>query len=355
MKGLSIILSELFKRMNNDFEINNFSLKINAGEFFCMLGPSGSGKSTLLGLLGGWHQPDKGSIFFGDKEFTDIPTYKRPVRTCFQKGGFLFPHMTVYENIGYSLKIKGVDKTVIQDRVKKLLEQFELPGYENRKISELSGGESQRIAIARAIIDPQPILLLDEIETGLDKRLRRSIREHLIDLTRPLGSTLIYVTHDSSEALGLISKLSSRLAVINDGQLEQVGTAEEIYYNPKSSFVAELTGETNLFKVKEINNDYLITEGGNKLPVGEKLFSNPVFSFIRPEMISFIKKNDSCVTIEGKIMSIEFLGTSIRISVLAKGDLFSILLDPNSDIKTPPIGSNAYFYIPVNKILTLAS
>jgi spermidine/putrescine transport system ATP-binding protein len=163
---LSIELINISKRLSPSFEISNISLLVKAGEFFCLLGPSGSGKSTILGLIGGWEVPDSGQLLLGGINFNDSLSFERPIRTCFQKGGFLFPHMTVEENIGYALKLKRLDSITIEMRVKELMQQVGLNGLSNRNPSQLSGGEAQRVAIARAIADPQPVLLLDEIQTG---------------------------------------------------------------------------------------------------------------------------------------------------------------------------------------------
>ena len=351
--SLSIRLTDISKRLSPVFEMHNISLMISPGEFFCLLGPSGSGKSTLLGLIGGWIIPDSGKVILGDTDYTDIPAYQRPIRTCFQKGGFLFPHMSVKENIGYALRVKRMDSRAIEDRVIELMHQVGLDGLGNRQPFQLSGGEAQRVAIARALADPQPILLLDEIQTSLDRHLRSSIRELLIALTLGLRVTTIYVTHDSSEALGLASRLNSRLGIINQGKLEQVGIATEIYYTPQTSFVASLLGDVNLLFVKECDNSRVITGGGNTFILDRPVHKQIKFLAIRSEAITFSPQEGKQISLVGKVETIEFLGGVARIIVRVKDD--TITVQQPGTMTAPNIGEEVTCYILLTCIIPLTN
>jgi ABC-type Fe3+/spermidine/putrescine transport system ATPase subunit len=320
-KSLSINIRNVSKRISSSFEIQNVSIDVKPGEFFSLLGPSGSGKSTLLGLIGGWIAPQSGQIFLGNREYTSVPAYERPIRTCFQAGGYLFPHMNVQSNIGYALRVKRINRDVISERVDEVMQQVGLSGFGKRMPSQLSGGEAQRVAIARALADSQPILLLDEIQTGLDRHLRASIRDLLVELTTRLCLTSVYVTHDASEALGLASRLHSRLGILNRGDLVQVGTAEEIYYKPRTSFIASLMGEVNLFTVAVEANGILSILGRTLLGPAHENLGSPRYVAVRPEAIAVHRPSERHVSFAGKVESVEFLGAVTRIFMRVQKDL----------------------------------
>lgn len=351
MNPLPARLFDVSKRISSTFAIAGLCLEIEAGEFFCLLGPSGSGKSTLLGLIGGWVLPDRGTIMLGTDDYTLTPPFQRPIRTCFQKGGFLFPHMTVRQNIGYALKLKGFSRRSIELRVTELTAQVGLKGLEGRKPSDLSGGEAQRVAIARALADPQPILLLDEIQTGLDRHLRASIRDLLVDVTLGLRVTTIYVTHDASEALGLASRLNSRLGVLNNGQIVQVGSATEVYRAPRTSFIASFLGDINLLAIKQQNSSTLITNGGNVFR-SEKCKGILVkYVGIRPEAITFERNGDKLIELHGKVEGTEFLGPIVRVALRVNEDLIIIQISGVSGL--PDVGRNATCYVAERDLILL--
>ena len=223
--------------------VKDLNLSIAEGEFFTMLGSSGCGKTTTLRMIAGFEQPTSGSVELDGADVADKEPYERDVNTVFQSYA-LFPHMTVAENIGYGLKMKRVPRPEIAERVKQMLDLVQLSGFEDRKPAQLSGGQKQRVAIARALINQPKVLLLDEPLGALDLKLRKQMQLELKRLQRKLNITFIYVTHDQEEALSM----SDRIAIMNDGVLEQVGTPSEIYEKPESKFVATFIGETNLFE-----------------------------------------------------------------------------------------------------------
>ena len=226
--------------------LNEVDLTIPAGKFFALLGPSGCGKTTLLRLIAGFEKVDSGAIYIGEKNITDLPINKRKVNIVFQNYA-LFPHLTVFENIAYSLAIEKRPKDEIQAKVYKLLNAFGLEKQASRLPKDLSGGQQQRVALARAIINEPEVLLLDEPLAALDYKLREKMLLELIDLQEKLSTTFIYVTHDQFEAL----TVADQMAIMNqNGDIEQIGTPEEIYEFPQSSFVAKFVGSTNLFKGK---------------------------------------------------------------------------------------------------------
>jgi putative spermidine/putrescine transport system ATP-binding protein len=220
--------------------VSGVDLEIYEGEFLTLLGPSGSGKTTVLRMIAGFEKPDAGTILLGDKDVAQLPPYDRDVNTVFQDYA-LFPHMNVLENIEYGLRVKGVGKSDRRERALEALKQVRLEGYEDRKPSQLSGGQRQRVALARALVNRPAVLLLDEPLGALDLKLREQMQIELKELQREVGITFIFVTHDQEEAL----TMSDRIAVFNNGRIEQLGTPREIYENPTSAFVSEFVGQTN--------------------------------------------------------------------------------------------------------------
>jgi putative spermidine/putrescine transport system ATP-binding protein len=221
--------------------VNNIDLTVGAGEFFTLLGPSGSGKTTTLRMIAGFEQPDTGRITLGGEDITRKPPYARDVNTVFQDYA-LFPHMTVGENVGYGLKVKGVSRAQRKKQVEEVLDMVRLGGYGGRKPVQLSGGQRQRVALARSIVNRPKVLLLDEPLGALDLKLRQEMQVFLKSLQRELGMTFIYVTHDQEEAL----TMSDHLAVFNNGRIEQVGAPDEVYERPATEFVAGFVGTSNI-------------------------------------------------------------------------------------------------------------
>ncbi len=287
-------LKNINKKFNETVALDNIHLEINDGEFFSLLGPSGSGKTTCLKVIGGFEQPDSGNVSLFNENVTDIPPFKRNVNTVFQDYA-LFPHMNVEENVCYSLKIKKIPKIEQESQVEEILSTVKLTGYEKRKPSELSGGQRQRVALARSLINKPKILLLDEPLGALDLKLREQMQIELKNLQRQFQITFIYVTHDQQEALSM----SDRIAIFNDGKIEQVDTPDNIYKNPKTAFVADFIGTTSLV---------------SKQLAAELFNYNSAFS-IRPENIKINNEQDSKSEFNAKVVvtDIQFQGSYYKI------------------------------------------
>ena len=261
MAEISLELKEIKKSFTEgEAVLDNISLEISKGEFITLLGSSGCGKTTTLRIIAGLEQPDAGSVWLDGREVTGLEPNQRDVNTVFQNYA-LFPHMNVAENIGYGLKLKKVPKSEIRKKVSQMLELVQLEGYEKRKPSELSGGQKQRVAIARALVNNPKVLLLDEPLGALDLQLRRAMQIELKHLQKKLGITFIYITHDQEEAINM----SDRIAVMKDGRIEQIGTPDEIYNHPKTSYVATFVGNANILHgaAERIQGENAIVEIGN--------------------------------------------------------------------------------------------
>ncbi len=244
MKSNVIIqLNNISKTYEDTTVLNDFSLSIKKNEFLTLLGPSGCGKTTTLKILAGFEHADKGEVLFENKNINNMPPYERPLNTVFQKYA-LFPHMNVFENVAFGLKIKKLKKDVIEQKVKEMLKLVSLSGYENRSINSLSGGQQQRIAIARALVNEPNVLLLDEPLGALDFQLRKDMQIELKRIQQKLGITFIFVTHDQEEALSM----SDTIVVMNKGKIQQMGTPQDIYNEPENAFVARFIGESNIIK-----------------------------------------------------------------------------------------------------------
>lgn len=261
MAEVSLELKEIKKSFTEgEAVLDNISLEISKGEFITLLGSSGCGKTTTLRIIAGLEQPDAGSVWLDGREVTGLEPNQRDVNTVFQNYA-LFPHMNVAENIGYGLKLKKVPKSEIRKKVSRMLELVQLEGYEKRKPSELSGGQKQRVAIARALVNNPKVLLLDEPLGALDLQLRRAMQIELKHLQKKLGITFIYITHDQEEAINM----SDRIAVMKDGRIEQIGTPDEIYNHPKTSYVATFVGNANILHgvAESIQGENAIVKIGN--------------------------------------------------------------------------------------------
>ena len=261
MAEVSLELKEIKKTFTEgEAVLDNISLEISKGEFITLLGSSGCGKTTTLRIIAGLEQPDAGSVWLDGREVTGLEPNQRDVNTVFQNYA-LFPHMNVAENIGYGLKLKKVPKSEIRKKVSQMLELVQLEGYEKRKPSELSGGQKQRVAIARALVNNPKVLLLDEPLGALDLQLRRAMQIELKHLQKKLGITFIYITHDQEEAINM----SDRIAVMRDGRIEQIGTPDEIYNHPKTSYVATFVGNANILHgvAESIQGENAIVKIGN--------------------------------------------------------------------------------------------
>ena len=264
MNGSQVTIKNVSKRFNDFVALDDINFTIKQGEFFSLLGPSGCGKTTLLRIIAGFEFPDEGAVLFDDKDIIPFPPNKRASNTVFQTYA-LFPHMSVYDNIAFPLKLKKVPKKKIVEKVKKYIHLVQLDQHIQKKPNQLSGGQKQRVAIARALISEPKVLLLDEPLSALDAKLRANLLIDLDAIHDKIGITFIYVTHDQSEALAV----SDRIAVMNAGHVLQVGTPYEIYESPATQFVAQFIGETNLFDAEVVdcvphkdisgNNDFMAT------------------------------------------------------------------------------------------------
>lgn len=299
--------------------LQGISLSIAGGEFITLLGSSGCGKTTTLRIIAGLESPDEGQVFLDGKDVTNLEPNDRDVNTVFQNYA-LFPHMNVEENVGYGLKLKKVSKGEIKKKVSHMLELVQLSGYEKRKPSELSGGQRQRVAIARALVNNPKVLLLDEPLGALDLQLRRAMQHELKRLQKKLGITFIYITHDQEEAINM----SDRIAVMNEGRFEQIGTPDEIYNHPKTSYVATFVGNANILKGKvesQTGTQALLSLGGGKVLVntaGEKLLAGEEVTLaVRSENI-LLDEECGC-GMEAEVEEKTFAGGQLRMVLSLPG------------------------------------
>ena len=294
--------------------VDNADLEIRDGEFFSMLGPSGSGKTTCLRMIAGFDRPTSGNILLYGQDVSDLPPYERDVNTVFQDYA-LFPHMTIKDNIAYGLMVKGVAKAERYRQVDEMLDLVRLPGFGYRKPSQLSGGQRQRVALARALINHPKVLLLDEPLGALDLKLRQQMQIELKGIQKRVGITFIFVTHDQEEALAM----SDRIAVFNEGKIEQVGTPSEIYERPASPFVAGFVGTSNLIS----------GETAKRITGSDEMFS------IRPEKIHLDSVNDKpekdMLTIDGVVRDVVYLGLFTRYLVEIEGGNDLVVVVQNLD------------------------
>ena len=299
----------IVKNFDGQFVLKGINLDIDEKEFVTLLGPSGCGKTTLLRILGGFLDADEGKVIFDGEEISDKPPYERELNTVFQKYA-LFPHLSVYENIAFGLKIKKMSQDVIDQKVMKMLKLIGLEGYENKNVTLLSGGQQQRIAIARALVNEPKVLLLDEPLAALDLKLRKEMQYELKRIQQEVGITFIFVTHDQEEAL----TMSDKIVVLNKGEIQQVGTPEEIYNEPANRFVAQFIGESNIisgtmledYKVRFDDITFDCVDFGYK--ENEK-----VDVVIRPEDIDIVDVKDGKMT--GEVLSVLFKGMHYEIIV----------------------------------------
>lgn len=293
--------------------LDGLNLSIEDKEFITLLGPSGCGKTTTLRIIAGFLDPDKGDVFFDGKRFNGIPAYKRQVNTIFQRYA-LFPHLNVFENIAFGMRVKKTSESEIKEQVTELLHLVNLEGFEKRRISTLSGGQQQRVAIARAIANRPKVLLLDEPLAALDLKLRKDMQKELRNMQQKLGITFVFVTHDQEEAL----TMSDRVVVMDKGKIQQVGTPQDIYNEPKNAFVADFIGESNIVDGKMIE-DYLVDIAGHKFKCLDGGFekNEPVDVVIRPEDVDIVPKEKGEIC--GEVTSMAFLGVHYEIIVDING------------------------------------
>ena len=308
-KNTIVSLKDIFVRFDGEVILNHINLDIHEKEFVTILGPSGCGKTTTLRIIGGFVEPESGDVIFDGKRINGTPPNKRNVNTVFQKYS-LFPHLNVFDNVAFGLKLKKVPKDEIKRKVTKMLATVDLKGYEKRNISKLSGGQQQRVAIARALVCDPDIILLDEPLGALDLKLRKCMQIELKEIQQKTEKTFIYVTHDQEEAL----TMSDRVVVMNNGVIEQIGTPEDIYNEPVNAFVADFIGEANILNGTMID-DCRIKILGRELECVDKGFgkNTPVDVVIRPEDIEITTPENGQLV--GTVEKLTFKGVHYEISV----------------------------------------
>ena len=333
-----IELKDITVAFDGEVILDRLNLSIQDGAFVTFLGRSGCGKTTTLRIIAGFLQPDSGDVFFDGKRINDVPPYRRHVNTIFQRYA-LFPHLNVFENVAFGLRVKGVAKEEITAKVQEMLKLVNLEGYEKRKVTNLSGGQQQRVAIARALINRPAVLLLDEPLSALDAKLRKDMQVELRRIQRETGITFIFVTHDQEEALSM----SDVVVVMNDGKIQQIGSPVDIYNEPENAFVADFIGESNIID-GIMNCDDTVTFAGHTFTCVDEGFAHnePVDVVIRPEDVDVVPVGEGMIT--GKITQAIFKGDYYELIVEVKGfkwmvqttdayyegQVIGIALDPDS-------------------------
>jgi spermidine/putrescine transport system ATP-binding protein len=349
---LDVELKQVYKVYNGETAVSGVNFSIRKGEFFSILGPSGCGKTTTLRLIAGFEVPSAGEVLIKNVTMNDIPAYRRPVNTVFQSYA-LFRHLTVEENIAFGLNIKKLPKPEVKQRVQQALMNVQMESYAKRFPSQLSGGQQQRVALARALINQPTVVLLDEPLGALDLKLRKEMQVELSKLHQDLGLTFVMVTHDQEEALSL----SDRIAVMQGGKIEQIGTPNEIYDYPRTPFVADFIGDTNLFeghieesdhssyKIKTTKGLDLIVQPQGKGNQKIALSTSVVVS-VRPEKIKLSLEQpvnqNNCF--QGKLGHIMFLGTHTQYIVELKSGNLLTVMQPNTITRLASPNSPVWVY-----------
>ena len=308
MSDLVLQLKQINKYFGRSHVIKDVNIDFEKGHFVTFLGPSGCGKTTLLRMVAGFYEPDDGEILLNGKRIERIPPYSRNTAMVFQEYA-LFPHMNVFDNVSYGLRVKNRPKEEIERRVKEALDLMQLKGMEDRFPNQMSGGQQQRVAVARALVMNPEVLLLDEPLSNLDAKLRESVRVELRDIQKKMGLSTIYVTHDQSEALSM----SDMIVVLKDGVVHQTGSPQEIYFEPKTPFVADFIGTTNILSVKGLGEN-TVSYGNDRIPTTKSVNAGQEYCLsIRPECLKLVKEAvDGQVNVKVTIQNKMFLGEKIR-------------------------------------------
>ena len=337
---VDVALEDVVKRFGDAVAVAGVSLEIDRGEFFSLLGPSGCGKTTTLAMIGGFELPTAGRIQLGGHDVSRVPPYKRDVNTVFQSYA-LFPHLDVFNNVAFGLRRRRIAKAQIAERVTAALALVDLPGYETRKPGQLSGGQQQRVALARALVNEPRVLLLDEPLGALDLKLRKQMQLELKRIQQEVGITFLYVTHDQEEAM----TMSDRLAVMNAGRIEQLGSPEDVYERPQTEFVASFLGASNLLagrvRTRDANAVIVALDGGgevrvlaDRVPAG----ADAVKVGVRPEKLRIETADDPTPVgrnaISGRVVQASFLGVSHQYSVECPGGTVTVYVQNLGDV--PP-------------------
>lgn len=306
--------------------LNNISLQIHDGEFVTLLGPSGCGKTTTLRIIAGFLNPDSGDVIFEGKNINGVPPYKRQVNTIFQRYA-LFPYLNVYENIAFGLRLKKMKEKDIQAKVREMLELVNLKGFGSRNINSLSGGQQQRVAIARALAVNPRVVLLDEPLGALDLKLRKDMQVELKNIQQKLGITFIYVTHDQEEALSM----SDTIVVMNNGEIQHIGSPTDIYNEPKNAFVADFIGESNILD-GIMREDFNVEFEGMRFKCVDKGFkqNEPVDVVVRPEDVDIVPESEGML--KGEVTSVTFKGVHYEIIVDINGFKWMIQTTDKSEV-----------------------
>jgi spermidine/putrescine transport system ATP-binding protein len=302
-------LRRVSRRFGSVVALDAVDLNVAEGEFVTLLGPSGCGKTTLLRIVAGFEQPTSGEVLLGGADLTRVPPYRRPVNTVFQRS-ILFPHLNVFDNVAFGLRLARVPKAEIARRVREMLELVRLCGLERRASNQVSGGQAQRIALARALINRPRILLLDEPLSALDQAVRQELQGELRRIHRETGTTFLYVTHDQEEAMSM----SDRVVVMNHGAIEQVGSPNEVYHQPATSYVASFVGDANLLRVQVVSVEADLTQVrvdgiDESLPCAGAAATGEGWLVLRPEMLRIVPAGSTAI--DGRVVDVAFRGSSV--------------------------------------------
>ncbi|KSU81928.1 iron(III) transport system ATP-binding protein [Fictibacillus enclensis] len=352
----SVTLKNITKSFKTVQAVKELSLDIQKGEFFTFLGPSGCGKTTTLRMIAGFYYPTTGSIFFGDREMTKVAPEKRNTGMVFQNYA-LFPHMTVYENVAFGLKVRKLASAEVKKRVEEALAKVRLNAFIKRQVSQLSGGQQQRVALARSLVIQPEILLLDEPLSNLDARLRDEMRTEILRLQRDYGITTIYVTHDQIEALSM----SDRIAVFNAGECQQIGTPKEIYNEPANDFVASFIGETNLIPIQMEGREGEILQFSWEDDNNKRLMAEMPAAFSEEELLSVSIRPEAVEVYgeppvnlqnvyEGTIELAQFTGASLNLFISLGGKVVQAMVLNTMAQPEPEPGDRVWVRLPESRV-----